>query len=82
MTATSLPVSAPATPLSAPGSPPDPTPLVATLTPILPALQALEAHLTARFIERRSAIRAILVALLARHHCLLLGPPGAAKVRP
>ena len=60
-------------------APTDLTPLAAALTPLLPALQALEAELNALFIERQGAIRAILVALLARQHCVLIGPPGAAK---
>jgi MoxR-like ATPase len=58
---------------------PDLTSVLATLTPLLPGLQVLEGQLNALFIERQPAVRAVLVALLARQHCLLLGPPGAAK---
>lgn len=58
---------------------PDGTALTTALTPLLPRLQAMEAQLTSVFIERTDAVRAVLVALLARQHCLLLGPPGAAK---
>jgi MoxR-like ATPase len=66
-------------PVTTPTSAPDQATLTAVLTPLLPALQALEARLNARFVERQGAVRAILVALLARQHAVLLGPPGAAK---
>ena len=42
-------------------------------------LQTIEAALNAAFFERADAIRAVLVALLAGEHVVLLGPPGTAK---
>lgn len=39
----------------------------------------VEAELNAAFLERQDVIRGLLVALLAREHVLLLGPPGTAK---
>ena len=57
------------TTVAPPPAAPDLTPLAAALTPLLPALQALEAELNTLFIERQGAVRAILVALLARQHC-------------
>ena len=50
-----------------------PAALTSALTPLLPALRALESHLNTAFIEREGAIRAILVALLARQHAVLIG---------
>ncbi len=41
--------------------------------------QDFESKLQARFLERRSVIHGLLVALVARQHVLLIGPPGAAK---
>jgi MoxR-like ATPase len=63
----------------APPAAPDLSLLTAALTPLLPTLQALEAQLNTLFIERQPAARAVLVALLARQHAVLLGPPGTAK---
>ena len=45
----------------------------------LDKLQAIERELTATLIERDEVIRASLVALLARQHLVVLGPPGTAK---
>ena len=75
---------APAAPMPVPPAittpaPLDLTVLTAALTPLLPALQALETQLNTVFIERQAAVRAVLVALLARQHAVLLGPPGTAK---
>jgi MoxR-like ATPase len=42
-------------------------------------LQAIERELIASLIERDEVIRAALVALLAREHLVILGPPGTAK---
>lgn len=47
-------------------------PLAARLGRILGALDAA-------FLERRTQVRAVLLALLAGRHALLLGPPGTAK---
>lgn len=42
-------------------------------------LQAVRAELKALFVERDDVVDGLLLALLARHHVLLLGPPGTAK---
>jgi MoxR-like ATPase len=43
------------------------------------AFAALEQWLCAHLIEREEAIHAALLALVAREHLLLVGPPGTAK---
>jgi len=43
------------------------------------AWQDFESKLQTRFLERRNVIHGLLVALVARQHVLLIGPPGAAK---
>jgi MoxR-like ATPase len=56
------------------------TPLdLASIKPSLDKLQVIERELTATLIERDEVIRASLVALLARQHLVVLGPPGTAK---
>src|SRR5262249_2007520 len=55
------------------------TPNLASIKPSLDKLQAIERELTASLIERDEVIRASLVALLARQHLVVLGPPGTAK---
>lgn len=40
---------------------------------------AIEAELNDAHLERRDVVRGLLVALLARQHVLLLGPPGTGK---
>lgn len=42
-------------------------------------LQLLTQELCERFLEREELIEGILVALLAKEHLLILGPPGTAK---
>ncbi len=42
-------------------------------------LSAIADELAGQFFERASVIRALIVALLAGQHSLLLGPPGTAK---
>jgi len=42
-------------------------------------LQDLRAALKGQFLERDEEIDGLLVSLLARQHCFLLGPPGTAK---
>lgn len=42
-------------------------------------LRQLESELNLRFFERRDAINAVLICLLARQHGFVLGPPGTAK---
>lgn len=43
------------------------------------AFAALENDLNSSLVERTREVRGLLVALLAREHVLLLGPPGTAK---
>jgi MoxR-like ATPase len=52
---------------------------LASIKPSLNKLQVLERELAASLIERDEVIRASLVALLARQHLVVLGPPGTAK---
>src|SRR5262249_20752355 len=52
---------------------------LASIKPSLDKLQAIERELAASLIERDEVIRASLVALLARQHLAVLGPPGTAK---
>jgi MoxR-like ATPase len=52
---------------------------LASIKPSLDKLQALENELAASLIERDEVIRASLVALLARQHLVILGPPGTGK---
>lgn len=47
--------------------------------PLTAKIRALLAALDASFLERRTQTRAALLAVLAGHHVLLLGPPGTAK---
>lgn len=42
-------------------------------------LEAVRAELKGLLVERDEVVDGLLVALLARHHVLLLGPPGTAK---
>lgn len=42
-------------------------------------IRTILGHIDAGFVERRHHVRAILLALIAGHHSLLLGPPGTAK---
>lgn len=49
------------------------------MTTPLDNINALRDHLTSRLIGREGEIRALLVALVAREHVLLHGPPGTAK---
>src|SRR5712691_10205060 len=42
-------------------------------------LATIAAELADRFLERSSVVRALVVAMLAGQHSLLLGPPGTAK---
>lgn len=42
-------------------------------------LRDVESYLQSRFFERAEVVRGALLALLAREHVLLLGPPGTAK---
>lgn len=49
------------------------------MSPAQAALAQLRAALRERFLEREVVIDGLLVALLARQHVLLFGPPGTAK---
>jgi len=53
--------------------------LTADQTDALSKVRTLGDSLNASFMERRDEVRALLVAMLAREHVLLLGPPGTAK---
>lgn len=50
-----------------------------SIKPALDKLQAIERELSVALVERDEVIRAALVALLARQHLFVLGPPGTAK---
>jgi MoxR-like ATPase len=52
---------------------------LASIKPSLDKLQTLERELAASLIERDEVIRASLIALLARQHLIVLGPPGTGK---
>lgn len=56
------------------------TPVV-TLHPVAIQLNDILAELADGFKERRGALHAILLAVLAKEHVFLLGPPGTAKTR-
>lgn len=56
--------------------PPDP---VRPHAAALQTLQTVESELCGLLLERTDTVRAALVALLARQHLILLGPPGTAK---
>ncbi|MFE4829840.1 AAA family ATPase [Streptomyces sp. NPDC056672] len=42
-------------------------------------LRSIAAELSDRFFEREDVVRTLIVAMLARQHSLVLGPPGTAK---
>lgn len=42
-------------------------------------LQSIKTYLEGKFLERENEIEGILLALLARQHVLLIGPPGTGK---
>ncbi len=42
-------------------------------------MQHIKDYLNQKFYERQEQIDAILTSLLARQHCILIGPPGTAK---
>lgn len=55
------------------------TPQDAIATGLVTQLAAIEIELQQALIEREEAIRLCLVALVARQHLVLLGPPGTGK---
>ncbi|MDT3417210.1 MoxR-like ATPase [Brevibacillus aydinogluensis] len=42
-------------------------------------IQEIQQYLSMKFVERKTIVDAMLVALFARQHVLLVGPPGTAK---
>ena len=58
---------------------PTPTPTTPTIDAARAVIHNLERELNAEVLERREVVRGLLVALLAREHVLLLGPPGTGK---
>jgi len=70
---------APPLPADARGAPPSPRSTATPRGDLPDRLAALLDHLDQAFLERGHHVRASLLALLAGHHVLLLGPPGTAK---
>jgi MoxR-like ATPase len=54
-------------------------PISASIKKALTNLQIIEHELNVSLIEREEVVRAAIVALLARQHLVILGPPGTAK---
>ena len=59
--------------------PPATMPTPAAHDPALQRLRAIEGEMAALLLGRDDAVRAALLAVLARQHLVLLGPPGTAK---
>lgn len=57
------------------------TPTAVALHPVAAKLHCIHDELANAFKERRAALEAILLAVLAKEHVFLLGPPGTAKTR-
>jgi MoxR-like ATPase len=64
----------PCVPAQPPGAPEQ-----AAALSLAAAFGALEQQVCARLVEREEAVHAALLALVAREHLLLVGPPGTAK---
>ena len=76
---------------SAPQAAPGATPVVAAQKAVVPvvnllkpedvrtALHAIQSELNSSFFERTAVIEGMLLAVLAKEHCFILGPPGTAK---
>ncbi len=84
MSAAPAPVTAPVTaPVSTSGPAPASTPARAPTSPELARAcavgAALKQALSARIVGQESTINAVLAAVLANGHTLLIGPPGVAK---
>lgn len=47
--------------------------------PVAVSLRTIEEELNSHFLERRVPLRALLIAVLAKQHGFILGPPGTAK---
>lgn len=47
--------------------------------PVAKSLRAILDEVSALFLERRAVIEAVLMAVLAKEHAFILGPPGTAK---
>jgi MoxR-like ATPase len=50
-----------------------------TIQPAITKIQAMEQDICAQLLEREDVTRAALVALIARQHIVLIGPPGTGK---
>lgn len=50
-----------------------------TVHPLSLALRKIHDEVSTIFLERRSVVEAILMAVLAKEHAFILGPPGTAK---
>ncbi len=48
-------------------------------TTVAAALRQIRNDLSGRFIQRQGAIQAMLLAVLSKQHCFILGPPGTGK---
>lgn len=51
----------------------------ATLHPVARALQDIRAQMNGKYLERQNAIEAAVLAVLAKQHLFIIGPPGTAK---
>lgn len=47
--------------------------------PVATALRTIHDEVSSRFLERRAVIEAVIMAVLAKEHVFILGPPGTAK---
>lgn len=81
MTATSAPriLTAAASPGPTPALPEHGGAAMPGVPAALARLRAIEAEMSALLLGRDDAVRAALLAVLARQHLVLLGPPGTAK---
>lgn len=50
-----------------------------TLHPVAQALRSILDEVAATYLERRAVIEAVIMAILAKQHAFILGPPGTGK---